>query len=60
VHSGHSVHSGHYFSFVRSSAGIWYSMNDTSVSQVGVHNVLKQQAYMLFYVRDSAGVLSSF
>jgi len=32
VHSGHSSRSGHYYSFVKSSAGIWYEMNDESVS----------------------------
>lgn len=36
VHSGHSVHSGHYFCFVRAANGIWYMMDDSQVRQVGV------------------------
>ena len=35
VHAGHSVHSGHYYCFVRGPNGIWHHMDDTRVSQVG-------------------------
>lgn len=31
VHAGWSTHSGHYFSFVRTSSGIWYSLDDNRV-----------------------------
>jgi ubiquitin carboxyl-terminal hydrolase 36/42 len=51
VHSGYSTNSGHYYAFVKNSAGIWYRMDDCSVSQVSVATVLKQHAYMLFYCR---------
>ncbi len=34
VHSGHSVHSGHYYCFVRSGTGMWHICDDTNVSQV--------------------------
>lgn len=34
VHSGHSLHSGHYYSFVRSGTGMWHVCDDTNVSQV--------------------------
>jgi ubiquitin carboxyl-terminal hydrolase 36/42 len=34
VHAGHSVHSGHYYCFVRGPNGIWHHMDDTRVSQV--------------------------
>ena len=31
-------------------------MNDSSVSQVSLKTVLKQPAYLLFYVRDPASI----
>lgn len=34
VHSGHSVHSGHYYCFVRGPNGMWHAMDDNRVSQV--------------------------
>lgn len=34
VHQGHSVHSGHYYCFVRAANGLWHQMNDNTVSQV--------------------------
>ena len=34
VHAGHSVHSGHYYCFVRAPNGFWHQMDDTQVSQV--------------------------
>ena len=34
VHAGHSVHSGHYYCFVRGPNGVWHQMDDTQVSQV--------------------------
>ena len=37
VHAGHSVHSGHYYCFVRGPNGIWHHMDDTRVSQVRCH-----------------------
>ncbi|GAA0184100.1 cysteine protease [Lithospermum erythrorhizon] len=52
VHAGWSTHSGHYYCFVRTSSGIWYSLDDNQVVQVGERKVLEQKAYMLFYVRD--------
>ena len=54
VHSGRSLHSGHYFCFVRAPAGTWYRMDDSSVSSVSEATVLLQRAYVLFYVRDTA------
>ncbi|KAL9249391.1 Ubiquitin carboxyl-terminal hydrolase 23-like protein [Drosera capensis] len=52
VHAGGSTHSGHYYCFVRTSSGMWYSLDDNKVSQVSERIVLEQKAYMLFYVRD--------
>ncbi|KAG9459182.1 hypothetical protein H6P81_003690 [Aristolochia fimbriata] len=52
VHAGWSTHSGHYYCFVRTSSGMWYSLDDNRVVQVSEKRVLEQQAYMLFYARD--------
>ncbi|KAL1563496.1 ubiquitinyl hydrolase 1 [Salvia divinorum] len=56
VHYGWSTHSGHYYCFVRTSSGIWYSLDDNQVVQVNERKVLEQKAYMLFYVRDRKDV----
>ncbi|CAK9157952.1 unnamed protein product [Ilex paraguariensis] len=52
VHAGWSTHSGHYYCFVRTSSGMWYSLDDNRVVQVNERKVLEQKAYMLFYFRD--------
>ncbi|XP_074278951.1 uncharacterized protein LOC141602722 [Silene latifolia] len=52
VHAGYSTHSGHYYCFVRTSNGLWYSLDDNRVIQVSERMVMEQKAYMLFYVRD--------
>ncbi|OVA10645.1 Ubiquitin carboxyl-terminal hydrolases family 2 [Macleaya cordata] len=52
VHAGWSTHSGHYYCFVRTSTGMWHSLDDNRVVQVSERTVLEQKAYMLFYVRD--------
>ncbi|CAA0819979.1 Ubiquitin carboxyl-terminal hydrolase 23 [Striga hermonthica] len=52
VHAGWSTRSGHYYCFVRTSSGMWYSLDDNQVVQVSERSVLEQKAYMLFYVRD--------
>ena len=49
VHHGHSSHSGHYVAYVRGPNEQWYHMNDSQVSVVSLKNVLRQQAYILFY-----------
>ena len=54
VHSGHSVHSGHYYCFVKSPAGAWLCCDDATVRQVSEKLVLAQKAYMLFYVKDKS------
>lgn len=51
VHEGSTCNSGHYYSFVKGSNGVWYSMNDSSVHQVSLTTVMKQRAYILFYTR---------
>jgi len=52
VHSGYTSTSGHYYCYVKSSANLWYCMNDSQVTQVSAAKVLNEHAYMLFYVRD--------
>nr|XP_009391112.1 PREDICTED: ubiquitin carboxyl-terminal hydrolase 23-like [Musa acuminata subsp. malaccensis] len=52
VHAGWSTHSGHYYCYVRTSSGMWHSLDDNQVRQVSEKIVLVQKAYMLFYVRD--------
>ncbi|KAL0735036.1 hypothetical protein Bca4012_011246 [Brassica carinata] len=52
VHYGGSIHSGHYYCYVRTSSGMWYSLDDKKVYQVSEKTVFNQKAYMLFYVRD--------
>ncbi|GAB2289094.1 hypothetical protein Dimus_023395 [Dionaea muscipula] len=52
VHAGGSTHSGHYYCFVRTSSGMWYSLDDNEVVQVSERIALDQKAYVLFYVRD--------
>ncbi|KAK1291501.1 Ubiquitin carboxyl-terminal hydrolase 23 [Acorus calamus] len=52
VHAGWSTHSGHYYCFVRTSHGLWYSLDDNRVRQVKERDVLNEKAYMLFYVRN--------
>lgn len=49
VHAGYTTNSGHYYSYVKNSNGVWYCMDDSSVSQVSLSTVLSQKAYMLFY-----------
>lgn len=51
VHEGSTCQSGHYHAFIKAPAGVWYSMNDCSVSRVGIDVVLRQRAYILFYER---------
>ncbi|KAI9592797.1 hypothetical protein BDF19DRAFT_387976, partial [Syncephalis fuscata] len=51
VHSGSSCRSGHYYSYVKSAAGMWHCMNDDSVDQVSAKRVMNEKAYILFYTR---------
>lgn len=59
VHAGGSCHSGHYYCYVKSSNGVWYSMNDSHVGVVSLNTVLSQNAYMLFYTLDKKGSMKS-
>jgi len=48
VHMG-TIHGGHYVAYAKKEDGNWYYMNDERVSRVQLHEVLNQDAYMLFY-----------
>ena len=37
--------------FLQASNGLWYEMDDMHVDLCGIERVLRQQAYLLFYVR---------
>jgi len=48
-HSG-GVLGGHYTAYVKNANGNWYHFNDTSVSEVGLHeSIVSPKAYCLFY-----------
>lgn len=34
VHAGYGTHSGHYYCFIRTSSGMWYSLNDDQVKKI--------------------------
>lgn len=34
VHAGWSTHSGHYYCFVRTSSGMWYTLDDNRVCEI--------------------------
>ncbi|KAJ7412994.1 ubiquitin carboxyl-terminal hydrolase 42-like protein [Pitangus sulphuratus] len=59
VHSGDTCLDGHFFCYTKASNGLWYKMDDESVDNCGIHAVLRQQAYLLFYAR-AKGMLSKF
>eukprot|EP00775_Hariotina_reticulata_P004203 gene4203-4451_t len=54
--AGFSANSGHYFAYCRDGtppAGLWHCMNDSTVYRVHEDEVLRQSAYILFYVRTN-------
>eukprot|EP00475_Leptophrys_vorax_P044966 TRINITY_DN9199_c0_g1_i4.p1 TRINITY_DN9199_c0_g1~~TRINITY_DN9199_c0_g1_i4.p1 ORF type:complete len:585 (+),score=114.01 TRINITY_DN9199_c0_g1_i4:235-1755(+) len=44
---------GHYVAYLRDCRSAWYKLDDNRVEPVSVNTVLKQNAYLLFYVRTS-------
>jgi ubiquitin carboxyl-terminal hydrolase 10 len=51
-HHGKSLNGGHYTCDVRSRDDEWCHCDDSNVRQVAVVEVLRRQAYVLFYQRD--------
>uniref|UniRef100_UPI00358F0CFF uncharacterized protein n=1 Tax=Myxine glutinosa TaxID=7769 RepID=UPI00358F0CFF len=51
VHTGEDCTSGSYLSYVKGSNRAWYMKKNEDVKEVKITTVLKQKAYMLFYVR---------
>ncbi|XP_004642574.1 ubiquitin carboxyl-terminal hydrolase 17-like protein 6 [Octodon degus] len=52
VHAGLSCHSGHYFCYIKAGDGQWYQMDDNKVTSCDIASVLRQEAYVLFYVQE--------
>ena len=54
VHVGSSMHSGHYFSYVRSPNNRWYKADDITMTQCDLNQVLTQHgAYILCYIQET-------
>ena len=54
VHVGSSMHSGHYYSYVRSPNDRWYRADDTSMIPCDLKQVLTQHgAYILCYIQET-------
>ncbi|KAI8458795.1 hypothetical protein BY996DRAFT_4576703, partial [Phakopsora pachyrhizi] len=60
-HQGQTIHSGHYYSYIKTSDGKWYLADDSTVQRVTNtrHILVNPNAYVLFYSRDRADFLSS-
>lgn len=52
VHYGYGCNSGHYYAFVKAPNGQWYCMDDESVQATTIEEVMKENAYMLFYQQE--------
>ena len=51
-HTGADVRSGHYFAYVNKGTprvGYWQKCDDSAVSDISEQEVLKREAYILFY-----------
>jgi len=52
IHEGTNMNSGHYYSFIKGPNNCWYKADDDSVSLSSGDQPLKQEAYVLFYIRE--------
>ncbi|CAF0879275.1 unnamed protein product [Rotaria sp. Silwood1] len=60
VHVGSSMHSGHYYSYVRSPNNRWYKADDTTMTQCDLNHVLTQYgAYILCYINETEPLLTN-
>uniref|UniRef100_A0A672G7U7 Ubiquitin carboxyl-terminal hydrolase n=1 Tax=Salarias fasciatus TaxID=181472 RepID=A0A672G7U7_SALFA len=53
VHQGRKSYVGHYYCYVKASDSKWYHMDDEKVSISDIETVLKQEAYVLFYIKST-------
>lgn len=60
VHIGLRPTSGHYYCFIRLSSDMWCKFDDSTVELVPEDYVLSQEAYVLFYAKESTPWFSSF
>ncbi|KAL0237594.1 hypothetical protein PCE1_000988 [Barthelona sp. PCE] len=51
-HMGRTTNGGHYVAYCRSANGVWYYIDDESVSRISKKDVFRAQAFMLFYSRN--------
>jgi len=56
VHQGEHVHNGHYFAFCKQGKK-WFRFDDEIVSATTTEDVMRQEAYLLFYSLRSIGTL---
>lgn len=56
VHQGENAHQGHYFAFCRQD-NKWFRFDDEIVSATTTEDVMRQEAYLLFYSLRSVGNL---
>lgn len=55
VHQGHSMHSGHYYCFLKGTGGgEWHKFDDTRVCATSSRNAMGQSPYILFYIKRQA------
>ncbi|KAI0772129.1 cysteine proteinase [Trametes elegans] len=58
-HAGSGPNSGHYYAHVKGANGLWYEMNDDSVSRQSSAPTSMRSAYMLFYIREKGQALEA-
>lgn len=52
VHQGYSMHSGHYYCFLKGTGGgEWHKFDDSSVHATSARNAMGQSPYILFYTK---------
>ena len=55
VHEGFSMHSGHYYCFLKGTGGgEWHRFDDSRVHATSARNAMGQSPYILFYTKRSA------
>ena len=57
VHDGPTCNSGHYFTLANAANGRWHKFDEESVSSITKEDVMKVQAYVLFYSLATSSIL---